>query len=139
MTDISIDRHKKRIKPISLVPMINVVFLLLIFFLVAGTLEKVDVIDVELPKADSGELLDEGHVQIMLGRYDEIIINDRPVKLSEVESEIKRQLEHNPERVMTMKADARMPASRMIEVMNRIKAAGGVNLSLTTQTVAGAI
>lgn len=127
------ERTKRPIKPISLVPMINVVFLLLIFFLVAGTVEKVEVIDVELPEAESGELLDEGHVQILLGQYDEVIINDIPVPLKEVKSAIAEQLKHNKERVITIKADARMQASRMIEVMNHIKAAGGLNLSLTTQ------
>jgi biopolymer transport protein ExbD len=126
------ERTKKPVKPISLVPMINVVFLLLIFFLVAGTVEKVDVIDVDLPEAQSGELLDEGHVQILLGRYDEVIINDEPVALSDLEAAIAQQLENNKERVITIKADSRMKASRMIEVMNHIKAAGGRNLSVTT-------
>ncbi len=126
-------RSKKKVRPISMVPMINVVFLLLIFFLVAGTVEKMDVIDVELPEAASGELLDEGHVRILLGRYDEVIINDMPVAMSDVETTIASELEHNKERVITIKADARMKASRMIQVMNYIKAAGGQNLSLTTE------
>ena len=127
------DRGKRSIKPISMVPMINVVFLLLIFFLVAGTVKEIDVIDVELPEADSGELLDEGHVRILLGRYDEVIINDHPVAISDVKQVLEEELANNKQRVITIKADARMRASRMIEVMNQIKAAGGVNLSLTTQ------
>lgn len=130
---IEIERIKKPIRTVSMVPMINVVFLLLIFFLVAGTVEQVDIIDVELPEAESGEMIDEGHVQVLLGRYDEIIINDQPIQLSDIETVIAKALEHNDQRVITIKADARMAASRMIEVMDRIKLAGGKNLSLTTQ------
>lgn len=127
------ERTKKPIKQISLIPLINVVFLLLIFFLVAGTVEKFEVIDVELPEAVSGEIVDEGHIQILLGQYDEIIINDKPSTLNEVLAEIESQLKYNKERVITVKADARMNASRLIAVLDRIKAAGGTNLSLVTQ------
>lgn len=130
---MEIERSKKPIKEISLIPLINVVFLMLIFFLVAGTIEKVEVIDVELPEAVSGEVLDEGHVQVLLGRYDEIVINDKPYTLEEVEGVITKQLEYNKQRVITLKADARMKASRMIAVLDRIKAAGAQNLSLVTQ------
>ncbi len=130
---MEIERSKKPIKEISLIPLINVVFLMLIFFLVAGTIEKVEVIDIELPEAVSGEVLDEGHVQVLLGRYDEIVINDKPCTLEEVEGVITDQLKYNKQRVITLKADARMKASRMIAVLDRIKAAGAQNLSLVTQ------
>jgi len=129
------ERTKKPIKPISLVPMINVVFLLLIFFLVAGTVEKVDVIDVQLPEAQSGEVLEEGPIQILMGHYNEIIVNDQPMELNDIESWLLPMLKENPERVITIKADARMPANQMIEMLDRLKAAGGKNISLTTQEI----
>lgn len=132
---MEMERSKKPVREISMVPLINVVFLLLIFFLVAGTVEKVEVIDVELPQAVSGELVEEGPIEILMGRYQEIIINDRPVTLAEVEALIRQKLEASPQRVITIKADARMPASRMIELLDRLKAAGGRNISLTTQQI----
>lgn len=126
-------RSKKPIRQVSMVPLINVVFLLLIFFLVAGTVKSVEIIDVELPEAVSGQLVDEGPVEILLGRYQEIIINDAPVVLGNVSTHMKRLLKDNPQRVITLKPDARMSASRMIEVMHRIKEGGGQNVSITTQ------
>ena len=130
---IELERHKRPIRPISLVPLINVVFLLLIFFLVAGTIKRFETVDVSIPQAVSGEVLDEGHVQVVLGRHDEVVINDELVALDSIEPIIAKALSGHPNRLITVKADARMKASRMIEVMNSIKAAGGVNVSLVTQ------
>lgn len=127
------ERHKRALRPISMVPLINVVFLLLIFFLVAGTVEKVDVIDVELPEAVSGQLMEEGTIQILLGQYDEVILNDSPHDLYQMQRTLEEALKNNPERLITIKADARMAATRMIDVLDIVKAAGGTNISLTTQ------
>lgn len=130
---IQFERHKRPIRPVSLVPLINVVFLLLIFFLVAGTIKRFEMVDVAIPQAVSGEVLDEGHVQVVLGRHDEVVINDKPATLDEIAPLVARSLAENKNRLITVKADARMPANRMVEVMNRIRAAGGVNVSLVTQ------
>lgn len=127
------ERNRKTIRQISLVPLINVVFLLLIFFLVAGTVEKVDVIDVELPEAESGEVIEEGPIEILLGRYNEVIANDVPLELEGIEAWLKPKLENAPERVITIKADARLEAARMIELLDSLKKAGAKQISLTTQ------
>lgn len=129
------ERNRQAPRAINLIPLINIILLMLVFFLVAGTVTKFDVIDVALPEAVSGELLDEGHVQVLLGQYDEIIINDKPYTMDEVQAIMEDQLENNKERIITLKADSRMSASRMIEVVMRIKAAGGKNLSLVTQEI----
>ena len=127
-------RQKKPLKEISMVPLINVVFLLLIFFLVAGTVEKFDIVPVELPEAISGQVLDEGHIQIVLGRHDELLINDELVTFAEMSEYLIEELEHNKERIITVKADASLQADRLIRLMDVIKAAGGRNLSLVTQS-----
>ena len=127
------ERRKMPIRQISMVPLINVVFLLLIFFLVAGTVEKVDVIDVELPEAQSGEVIEEGPIEILLGRYDEVIANDQPIEMGDIAQWLAPKLESDPKRVITIKADARMPASRMIDLLDHLKRAGATQISLTTQ------
>ena len=48
------DTKKKQVNQIGLIPLINVIFLLLIFFLVAGTVESIDTFEVDLPASNSG-------------------------------------------------------------------------------------
>ena len=129
------ERNRKPVREISLIPLINVVFMLLVFFMVAGTLEKVDLIPVDLPQAQSGQMLDEGHVTVVLGRYGEMTLNEEPIVMADLKVLMRKQLEFNPKRIITIKADSRMDASRLIAVLDDIKAAGGVNLSLITQSL----
>lgn len=130
---LQLHRHKKTIRRIGLVPMINVIFMLVFFFLVGGQLQTVQILDVDLPEAKSGELLDEGPVEILLGKYGEVIINDVLFSDATALVELKNHVQNNPDRIVTIKADKHSSANRLVAFMELIKQAGGQNLSLIVQ------
>lgn len=132
---MEIERSKRMTKEISLIPLINLVFLLLIFFLVAGTLEKFDVIDVDIPVADSGKPLDEGQIVIVLGQYNEILLNDELVDVDELRNRVSKLLKNNSRKIISLKADSRLEASKMVAIMDLLRLAGGKNLSIVTQSL----
>lgn len=131
-----IDFSHRRRPPIvvGLVPLIDVAMFLLIFFMVAGTIEKLELLTIDPPYAESGKLVDEGSITILLGSRDEIVIGDEMSDLTSLEGVMRGQLEGNSEKVITLKADSSIPAPRLIQVMDRIKAAGGKHLSIITQS-----
>src|SRR5580704_16123656 len=129
-------RTRRRVIEISLIPLIDVSMFLLIFFMVAGSIEKFEIIPIDPPVAQSGKLMDEGHIVILLGRHGEIIVGDDIVPMEEMQKMLAPDLQANPNKVVTVKADATVPANRVIEVMDAIKAAGGRNLSIVTQSKA---
>lgn len=128
------NRTMRKMRPISVVSLIDIVFTIILFFMVAGHLEKFGTIAVELPHADSGQHLEEGPVVVMLGKYGEVVINDEMLEGHQIESELKKQFSVNPERVITIKADAHMEANRLVDFLEQIRAAGGKNLSLVTES-----
>lgn len=128
-------RTERKRLTISLIPLIDVSIFLLIFFMVAGTIEKFEIVPVDPPVAKSGKLMDEGHIIILLGRHDEIIVGDEIVPMEEMQAMLAPDLKANPNKVITVKADASVPANRVIDVMDAIKAAGGRNLSIATQSL----
>jgi|GEM_PF-362926 len=130
------ERTKRKKIEISLIPLIDVSMFLLIFFMVAGTVEKFEVIPIDPPVSKNGKMIDEGHITILLGAHDEIIMGDEVLTIQEMQKKITPLLKANPLKVVTIKADAVAPANRMIEVMDTIKAAGGKNLSVLTQSKA---
>ena len=127
--------RRKKIE-VSLIPLIDVSMFLLIFFMVAGTVEKFEPIPIEPPVSQIGKLRDVGHETILLGNHDEIILRDEMVSIAEMQKILSPELTANPAKVVTIKADATVPANRMIDVMDAIKAAGGKNLSILTQSKA---
>jgi len=130
------ERTRRKKIEISLIPLIDVSMFLLIFFMVAGSIEKFEIIPVDPPVAQSGKLMDEGHIVILLGRHGEIIVGDDIVPMEEMQKMLAPDLQANPNKVVTVKADATVGANRVIEVMDAIKAAGGRNLSVVTQSKA---
>jgi biopolymer transport protein ExbD len=130
------ERTRARRIEISLIPLIDISMFLLIFFMIAGTIEKFEIIPVDPPVAQNGKLVDEGHLIILLGRHDELIIGDDIVMLQDAKTFLTPLLQSNPNKVITVKADATVNANRVIDVMDAIKAAGGKNLSIVTQSKA---
>jgi len=132
MIMVDIPRYKQTTREPGMLPMINVVLLLLTFFLVAGSIEKFEVVHVDLPVARNGKMLTDGQVVVVLGPQREILVNDEFVAPSVFLSTMREQLEGNPNKIISLRADQRLPATFMIYIMNQIKAAGGTNISLIT-------
>jgi biopolymer transport protein ExbD len=134
-------RTTRKLRAISMVSLIDIVFTIILFFLVAGHLEKFSIVSIELPHADSGQRLEEGPIVVLLGRYGEVIINDDLIEQGGINRFLTREFANNPERVITIKADAKLDANQLVDFLENIRAAGGKNLSLVTdsgpQTVGG--
>lgn len=127
-------RTPRKTKALGILPLVDIAMFLLIFFMLAGTIEKFDIIDVEPPMAQSGKLVEEGHMIILLGAREEIVVDDVLVNMDGMEAIVRTQVAPNPRKVITIKADAAIPAVRMVQVMERIKLAGGRNLSIATRS-----
>lgn len=134
MNTLEFERSRRTPKAANIVPLIDVALFLLIFFMVAGTIEKFEIIPIQVPEAQSSKLIDEGHIVILIGTRDEIVMDDELIRMEELLPKLKPQLEGNPNKVVTLKADAEIPAVKMIAVMDAIKLAGGHNLSLVTHS-----
>lgn len=127
-------RNTRKLRAISMVSLIDIVFTIILFFLVAGHMEKFSAVQIDLPHADSGQRLDEGPVVVLLGKYGEVVINDELYEGAKIAEMLKREFVNNPERVITIKADARLEANSLVDFLERIRAAGGKNLSLVTDS-----
>jgi biopolymer transport protein ExbD len=125
-------RTTRKLRALSMVSLIDIVFTIILFFLVAGHMEKFAPVAVELPRADSGQRLDEGPVVVLLGKYGEIVINDTLLEGRAVGEALKREFANNPERVVTLKADQRLEANRLVDFLEQVRMAGGSNLSIVT-------
>ena len=128
------NRTTRKLRAISMVSLIDIVFTIILFFLVAGHLEKFSIIDIDLPHADSGQHLEEGPIVVALGKYGEVIINDEMFEGATVAAQLKQQFLVNPDRVVTIKADAHLEANKLVDFLEQVRAAGGKNLSLVTDS-----
>jgi biopolymer transport protein ExbD len=132
--NIDFERRNKPTRALTLIPLVDVLLVLIIYFLVSGSLRPIEILAVEPPFAQSGEELNQGQLVVVLGKHDEILINDELGTMQDILPKISAELKRDKNRVITIKADNRMNATRLIEVMNLIRDAGGEHLTLATQT-----
>jgi biopolymer transport protein ExbD len=118
---------------VSVIPLINVIFLLLMFFIVAGTIEVVDTLDVALPKAENGASKPTVNAIIYLGKDGKVALNSDLVATKDLKTIITTLFIENPEQKISIKSDAGVPAKTLVMIMNIIEAAGGKDVSLVTE------
>jgi len=130
------EKQKERIE-ISMVPLINVVFLLLIFFLVVGTVNEPDILPIETPSAKTGEKLnikdESNQITILLGKNSKIVFNDSEVSNDVLDSVLKYELKKKPNQAITVKADSVLPAADLIGLLIKVSGAGGREISIATE------
>lgn len=130
-------RTTRKPRQVALISLIDVMFVLLLFFMIAGHLEAVSPLPITLPEADSGQLLDEGPVKVSMANDGRITVNDSMFNGQNVAAELARQLANNKERIITIKADANLEANKLVTLLEQVRQAGGVNLSIVTESAGG--
>lgn len=129
---IEFERMKRPRRAASIIPLVDIAFFLLIFFMVAGTIEQFEIIDIAPPEAKSGEMVDEGHITILVGKHDEIVMDDLLLTPDEMGQRLQTTLQAHPDKVITLKADALVPAVQLIAIMDRVQMAGGKQVTIAT-------
>jgi len=118
---------------LSVVPLVNIVFLLLIFFMLVGRVTSPEPLDINPPRSTSGKD-DKGQtVKILLTRDGRVAMDRRIVSRSLVEQRVAEVLADRPNATFQIKADARVEAVEMIRTMERLQAAGVDRISLLTE------
>jgi biopolymer transport protein ExbD len=125
--------RRKKARELNLIPLINIIFLLLIFFMVAGTIGDVDTFEVQLPKANSGHDKPNSSTTIYLGESGKVAINNDFVDTNDLKTIIKTIFINNSDQRISIKADANAPVDTLILVMNFVEEAGGKEISLITE------
>jgi len=113
-------------EPIQMAPLIDVVFLILIFFLVTSVFGVYESeIDITLPTASSASALERGHGEIIINlRADgAIIVNDRIMDLAELEGVLRRVAEYFPGGAVIVRGDAEAALGHAIAVLDACRKA----------------
>lgn len=118
---------------IDLTPMLDVVFIMLIFFIVTSSFVKESGIEVNRPTAKSAVLVKSGNILVALSPNGEIWIDKRQVDLKAVGANIKRLHAEMPKSSVIVQADKEAKSGKLIELIDAIKTAGIANVSVASK------
>ena len=115
---------------INLTPMLDVVFIMLIFFIVTASFIKEAGLDVNRPDGPTHEEPDDGNILVAIGATNEIWIERRRVDPRAVRANIERLHAENPEGSVIIQADKRAYTETLVGVMDSARQAGVFKVSI---------
>lgn len=113
----------------SLIPMINIVFLLLIFFMIAGQIQNSMPADILLPEGETGTPADNERVQLYFSADGSLSVDGEKLTLAQLDEQLVQSKRAN----WALVADKTVTAKQLDSVLRQLQKVGVMSLKLMTQ------
>ena len=123
-------RRNSKTEGVNMAPLIDMVFILLIFFMVTTSFVKETGIDVQRPTASTAVLKEKGNILIGVNANGHVFLERKQIDVRSVRAHIERCLAENPEGAIVIVADKSSHTGVVIRVMDQCRLAGARNVSI---------
>ena len=130
-------RHSRRqsgsVAEINMTPLIDMVFILLIFFIVTTSFVKETSVDVNRPSAKTAVKKELANIMVTITASGEIYMDGRVIDRRALRANVERMHADNPEGAVIIQADKDAKTGILIEVMDQARLAGVANVSIAAE------
>ena len=120
---------------VNLTPMLDVVFIMLIFFIVTASFVKEAGIDITRPPAATAERKERGNILVAITKDNQIWIDRRQVSPQALRANIERLHAENPQGSVVIQADEKSENGLLVRVMDAARLAGVSSVALAAEVV----
>ncbi len=118
---------------INITPMLDIVFIMLIFFIVTAVFVKEPGIDVTRPDAQSAVKVDRLSLVIAVSDNNDIWINKREVPIRDVRAVVEKLKRENPQGAVVIQADSRSQTGIVVDIMDQLNVIGVPSVHVATE------
>ena len=129
----NLPRRKQKDMGIEMGPLMDIVFILLIFFVVTSSFTRETGVDVTKPQAQSASQLEKENLLIAITREGTIHMNERQVDLASLQDILKQSLAKTPDREAVVIADKETETGVLVQVIDMCNLAGVKKVSIAAQ------
>jgi biopolymer transport protein ExbD len=129
---IDFGAHVPEKKSFDLTPMLDVVFLLLIFFLLTSIFAR-PTLPLRLPEAETARVAEESPVRVVLGAGGAVQVNEREIDGGGLAETLARLLGESTRKEISLSSDRHVPFGSVVEVMDLAKKSGAETISVVTE------
>ncbi|MEM1090038.1 MAG: biopolymer transporter ExbD [Pseudomonadota bacterium] len=131
-------REKKRgPEGIDISPLIDMVFILLIFFMVSTTFVKDMKLDLERPAASSSSVASTKAIRLYIDKGGDTYLNGEPIRVWVIQSRLRDLLKGGTNKSVLVVTDEIVPTNRLVEVVDQARLAGAEDVGVATVAEAG--
>ena len=118
---------------INMTPMLDIVFIMLIFFIVTATFIKEAGVQVNKPEAATAERKQQASILIAVTASDEVWINQQQVEVESLASHVEKLHAENPQGTIVVQADRQAKAGLMVAVTKAVNDSGVPGVAIATE------
>ena len=122
---------------LDIAPLIDVVFLLLIFFMLTSNFVFQPGIKVSLPKAITSEVISSENIVVTVTGQDLLFLNEKPITINDLVVQLKEAAKE--EKTLLLKADTSASLGRVVEIWDLCRELGIAQINIATNQKAGEI
>jgi biopolymer transport protein ExbD len=130
--DFGLRRRPRRVAEINLINMIDMLFFLLVFFVLTSSFTQESGIDINKPKASSSKTLPKQPLLIAVTRDGSIHVNESPVSLKGLGTVLKHYMRQDPERAVVIVADRDASIAKAVDVLDECNLANVKKVSISS-------
>ncbi len=119
---------------IDMTPMLDIVFIMLIFFIVTASFVKETGIDVSRPEASTAQAQEGVAILIAIDKNNQLWINRRQIDLAVLRANVERLRAENPRGGAVIQADKQASTGLLVDVMDRLRQAGVLKISIAASS-----
>lgn len=116
---MSIKSQNKISASFSLIALVNVVFLLLVFFILSSTVVSPNAIKLQLPSG-SDKIISKQNASVSINALNQIFVNDTPTSASNLQQQLAQALIGQNEGVIILRADRKVPVQYVVTVIEAV-------------------
>ncbi|MHC3995324.1 biopolymer transporter ExbD [Sulfurimonas sp. HSL-3221] len=131
-------RQKKELdQAVDISPLIDMVFILLIFFMVSTTFVKDMKLDLERPGASSATRASSKVIKVYLDNQAQAYIDNQPIKVWALQSKLRDMLRTSTEKSVLVVTDDTIAVEKLIEVVDQCRLSGAKDVAVATNKEVG--
>ena len=127
------ERRKGNHTHLNIAPLVDVMFLLLLFFMLTSHLIQEPAIRIKLPESKTAEARDERTRTILITKEGDIYFMDRRVAVKEIREVIRRSLGDPEKDFLRIKSDRDANVGLLVAVIDEVRLSGVKNFSIVTE------
>ena len=124
-------KEEKELISINITPLIDIVFLLLVFFMLATSFIQKSTIEVNLSSGETVQTENQkNNVVLILNKTGKIYLNNKLISISNIKNEIIKIIDNKPEQKFLIKSHKKIAVQKVIRLIEEVRLAGTDNIKL---------
>lgn len=120
---------------IDMTPLIDIVFILLIFFILTASFQQQNTINIDRPQSTTNDSSDVVKLMVTIDKEGQISLDQGPIKLTDLSAYVKAKVSSTGSSSAVIQVDKDVTSDRLITVIDKIRIAGVANVAVATDKI----